>query len=210
MANIHDYDIHLIEEEILAKYNSHQYDYTNFSCLLSLRKSMINERVLENQVHILSDIIAFNDALTIALKEMYDKAHHIWNNLKEELAYGNDVELIAKCFLSSDYPKLHPIQDEKQEELWRALCDSGWNPLYGYGITLLTYSLPSKIDEPFDTLIGMDCNSNWNEGLDFKLTKDLHLSSAFHNIFAHMNFAITDFVYVRKFDIEINIVINSK
>jgi hypothetical protein len=47
--------------------------------------------------------------------------------------------------------------------------------------------------------------NNWNEGLDRELTKDLHLTSAFHNLFEHMAFAITDFVYVREFETEINI-----
>ncbi len=42
-------------------------------------------------------------------------------------------------------------------------------------------------------------------GLDRELTKDLHLTSAFHNLFEHMEFAITDFVYVREFETEINI-----
>jgi len=52
----------------------------------------------------------------------------------------------------------------------------------------------------FDSLIGMAHSTpNWNEDLDQELTKDLHLTSAFYNVFDHMNFAITDFIYVRDF-----------
>lgn len=52
----------------------------------------------------------------------------------------------------------------------------------------------------------MDCPPpNWNEGLDQELTKDLNLISQFHNLFQHMMFAITDFIYVRKFKTEITI-----
>lgn len=52
----------------------------------------------------------------------------------------------------------------------------------------------------------MDCPPpNWNEGLEQELTEDLHLTSAFHHIFDHMNFAITDFIYAREFELEINI-----
>ena len=52
----------------------------------------------------------------------------------------------------------------------------------------------------------MDCTPpNWNEGLDQNLTKDLHLISAFHYLFQGMKFAITDFIYVREFETEINI-----
>ena len=67
-------------------------------------------------------------------------------------------------------------------------------------------ALPSDIDENFDSFIGMDClPPDRNEGLDRGLTKDLHLVSAFHNLFDHTNFAITDFIYVRKLETEINI-----
>ena len=43
------------------------------------------------------------------------------------------------------------------------------------------------------------------EGLDRELTKDLHLINAFHNLFDHTNFALTDFIFVREFNIGINI-----
>ncbi len=209
MVDIYDYDIQCIESEILIQYNSH--DYTEFYCLLELRKRMINRRVLVHQEDILQHIVDFNDALTAALREMYDRAHRIWNSIKENDVYDDDVELAAKCFLSSKYPELHPIQGEDREELWNALCDSGWNHLYEDGVSLPTLTLPNNINTSFDSLIGMDCPPpNWNEGLDRKLTKDLHLSSAFHNLFDHMNFAITDFIYVREFEIKINIEINKK
>ena len=211
MVDIHDYDIQQIEDEILMKYNDSWYDYEDFDCLLEIRKRMINNRVLAHQEDILSDIIAFNDALTAALREMYDRAHRIWNDIKDNDTYGDDVELTAKCFLSRDYPELHPMQSEDREELWDAICDSGWNLLYSDGVSLPTLTLPRDINVSFDSLIGMDCPPpNWNEGLDRELTKDLHLTSTFHNLFDHRNFAITDFIYVRKFETEINIEINKK
>lgn len=211
MVDIHDYDIALIEEEIMMKYDRSPRDYSDCDCLLSVRKDMINKRVLAHQEEILPDIIAFNDALREALKEMYDRAHHIWDSIKENKSFGDDMELEAMCFLSYEYPKLHPVQGEDREELWTAICDSGWNPLYDKGVTLPTLSLPRDINESFDTFIGMDCPPpNWNEGLDRELTKDLHLISAFHNLFDHTNFAITDFIYVRKFETEIKIEIKKE
>lgn len=211
LLNIHDFDIQLVENQIINKYNDNRCDYTRFECLLELRKEMINKRVLAHQEDILTDIITFNDALTVALREMYDRALQIWNNIKDNDIYGDDVELTGKCFLSNDYPKLHPVQREDRQELWGAICDSGWNPLYDDGVTLSSLRLSSDNNMSFDNLIGMDCPPpNWNEGLDRELTKDLHLTSAFHHIFDHMNFAITDFVYVRKFETEINIEINNK
>ena len=116
MVHLHDYDIELIEREILWKYNDNRRDYSDCDCLLSLRKSMINKRVLAHQEKILPDIIAFNDALRDALKDMYDRAYSIWDSIKENA--WDDMEVTAKCFLSYDYPELHPLQGEEREELW--------------------------------------------------------------------------------------------
>lgn len=208
MVDIHDYDIQCLENEILWTYESPKNDYPDCDCLLSLRRDMINKRVLAHQKEIMADIIAFNDALTEALREMYDRAHRFWDFIKDNKDFGEETEITAKCFLSYDYPQLHPVQCEDRQDLWRALCDSGWNRLYEDGVTLSTLTLP-RDDEPFDSFIGMDSPTlNWNEGLDRKLTKDLHLTSAFHNLFEHMEFAITDFIYVRKFETEINIEIS--
>ena len=209
MVDIHDYDIKCVEDEILWKYDDPRNDYSNCGSLLSLRKDMINKRVLEHQEEILPDIIAFNDSLTEALREMYDRAHRIWDSIKDKEVFGEEPEVTAKCFLSSDYPELHPVQEDDRKDLWCALCDSGWNVLYEDGVTLPTLSLPRDIKTSFYQFIGLDGdNKNWNEGLDRELTKNLHLTSAFHNLFDHTMFAITDFIYVRKFETEINIEID--
>ena len=113
MIDLHDCDIELIEDEILCKYNDFRSDC---DCLLAVRKSMINKRVLAHQEEILPDIIAFNDALRDALKEMYDRAHGIWESIKNK-AWGDNVELTAKCFLGYDYPELHPLQGDNRQEL---------------------------------------------------------------------------------------------
>ena len=204
MIDIHDYDIQCIEREIIDTFNDIK-NYEHCDCLLSVRKDIINERVLAHQEEILPDIIAFNDALTEALREMYDRAHRIWDSIKDNVDFGEEPEVSAKCFLSYDYPRLHPIQGEDRQKLWYALCDSEWNCLYADGVTLPTLKL-SGFNDSFDSLIGMDCPpSNWNEGLDQKLTRDLHLTSAFHHLFDHTKFAITDFIYVREFETEINV-----
>lgn len=208
MVDIYDYDICCVEQEIFNKfYYTTKCDYTDYDCLLSLRKDMINERALTHQEEILPDIIAFNDALSNALREMYDRAHGMWDAIRENKCFGESTELTAKCFLSNEYPKLHPIQGgDEMQMLWSALCDSGWNKLYNDGVTLNTLCFPSDEKESFNALIGLeDTPQNWNEGFDRELTKDLHLTSAFYNLFEHTMFAITDFIYVRKFETEINI-----
>lgn len=208
---LHNKDIERIEEEIVLLYEtSSSYDSEAGRILLSLRKDMINDRVLKRQEDILPDIIAFNDALRDALHTMYDRAHQIWDNLKLIVNAGEEPELTAKCFLDKEFSLTDKVDEARREILWNAICDSDWNILYEEGITLTPLALPRDLDMSFDTLIGMDClPPNWNEGLDRELTKDLHLTSAFHHLFRHTDFAITDFITVQKFRTEIEININS-
>ena len=203
-----DNNVDVIERVIILKYNDYRcYDSDN-DVLLSLRKHIINKQMLANQKELLPDIIAFNNALREALRDMYDRAHRIWDkmiNIIDE-GDGEEMELTAKCYLDADYPALHPIQGDDRQELWYALCDEDLNPMYADGISVLTLTFPRDENYTFDTFIGMDCPPpNWNEGLDLELTKDLHLISQFHNLFQHMLFAITDFIYVRKFKTEFKV-----
>jgi len=203
-----DNNVDAIEREIILKYNDYRSYNSDNDVLLSLRKDIINKQVLANQKELLPDIIAFNDALRESLRDMYDRAHRIWDkmiNIIDE-GDGEEMELTAKIYLDTDYPALHPIQGNDRQDLWYALCDDDLNPMYADGISVLTLTFPRDEGYTFDSFIGMDCPPpNWNEGLEPELTKDLHLISQFHNLFQHMLFAITDFIYVRKFRTEINI-----
>jgi len=203
-----DNNVDAIEREIILKYNDYRSYNSDNDVLLSLRKDIINKHILTNQKELLPDIIAFNDALRESLRDMYDRAHRIWDkmiNIIDE-GDGEEMELTAKIYLDTDYPALHPIQGNDRQDLWYALCDDDLNPMYADGISVLTLTFPRDEGYTFDSFIGMDCPPpNWNEGLDPELTKDLHLISQFHNLFQHMLFAITDFIYVRKFRTEINI-----
>jgi len=192
-----------IEDEINIVFDDYKTeDYTQCECLLRARKYILNEQALAHQAELLPNIIAFNDALTDALKRMYDRAHEVYAQVA---TINPDIELSAKCYLNWEYPTLHPYQADDRQDLWGALQDSGWNSLYENGVSF-TFELPRDKDEAFDSITGMDCPPpNWNEGLDVDLTKDLHLINAFHNLFDHTNFALTDFIFVREFTIEINI-----
>lgn len=203
-----EYSVEVIEREIIRRNNDYRCYGYNDDVLLSLRKDIINKQALANQKELLPDIIAFNDSLREALLDMYKRAHRIWNKMIDIIDEGDgkEMELTAKCYLDIDYPALHPIQGEDRQDLWNALCDVDFNPLYADGISILTLTFPRDEGCTFDSFIGMDCPPpNWNEGLDPVLTKDLHLISQFHNLFQHMLFAITDFIYVRKFRTEINV-----
>ena len=204
MIHYDEYAIQLIEREIINIYDTNAADYPQSKYLLEIRKRLLDKQALtrETQKELLPDIIAFNDALHDALKRMYDRAHELYRQMS---AIQPDIMLTAKCYLAYDYPALHPYQKEDRQELFNAISDFGWNRLYADGVTF-SLELPRDIDMPFDTIRGMDCTPfNWNEGLDPELTKDLHINRAFHNLFDHTKFALTDFIFCRDFDLEYSI-----
>ena len=85
-------------------------------------------------------------------------------------------------------------------------------PLYhnGFGqFRIDTYHSPvPTIESEHQMLYLSEETDNWNEGLDGKLTKDMHLIFAFHDLFEHMEFAIFDLLWVRDFNIELNVEIS--
>ena len=209
MIQYDEQTLQLIEEEIIDIYQSDVTDYTQSEFLLDLRKRILNEQALtrEAQEELLPDIIAFNDALHGALKHMFDRAHELYHQMS---AIQPDIMLTAKCYLAYDYPALHPYQKEDRQELFNAISDFGWNSLYADGVTF-SLVLPRDIDMPFDTIRGVDCTPfNWNEGLDPELTKDLHINRAFHNLFDHTKFALTDFIFCRDFVFEYSTISEEK
>ena len=192
-----------LEDEIKLTYDGWDCDdYTRCRGMLRARKRILNELTLAHQAELLPNIITFNETLSDALRKMYNRTHDLYSRIS---AFQPDIEITAKCYLAHEYPSLHPYQESFRQDLWEALCDSGWNPLYDTGVTH-SLEFPRDLNVPFESFIGMDIPPlNWNEGLNPKLTKDLHLINAFHNLFDHTNFAITDFIYVRDFVEDINI-----
>lgn len=199
-----------LEDAIILSYDTSR-KYENDKCLVELRSLLLNKIALSHQEQILKPLFEFNESLRDALREMYDRAHEIYEEISNNvllLKDGEVLEITAECFLGSTYPKLHPIQNDSRQNLWYALQDSGLNPLYDSGVSQ-TLCLPFDMNKSLESFIGMDFfSSNWNEGLDQELTKNMNLIGQFHNLFSHMNFALTDFIYVREFRTEIKIQIN--
>ena len=197
---LQDYALQEIEKQIILVYNrpwDRDHSYMDEPSLLRVRKNIINHYMLQHQEELLPDIIAFNDALREALRKVYDRAHDDYANNKEQC---KDESIEAVCFFDADYPALHPLQTENRQELWEALQDWGWNRQYNGGVTRHPLVVNQESKESFEDFIGMSCpTANWNEGLDSELTKDLHLTNAFHHLLNHTEFAITDFIYCRDF-----------
>jgi hypothetical protein len=199
MIHYDDYNLQLIERAI-RQYNN-QGDYWRAKGLLEVRKEMLNAQAMSHQKELLPDIIAFNDALRDALKIMYDRALSLYQQVS---AIQPNIHLEAKCFLDYNYPKTHPYQADYREDLWEALSNSGNRYYETHGAAYLVFNKGNC--ESFDSFIGMvDGITNWNEHFDSLLTKDLQLIEPFHSLFEHMNFALTDFIFVREFNWDFSI-----
>ena len=192
---LQDYSVRQIEDQIF-QFNS-PFVNDDISTLLEIRKNIINHYVLQHLELVLPDIVAFNEALREALRTTYEKGRMVYDTNK---ALGSNVCLEATCFLGVEYPKLHPLQGDDRNNLWRTLCEKQYNDMYRWGVGYYC-----MVNQSFDEFIGATYDDNWNEGLDPELTKDLHLIKQFHDLFDETEFAITDFIYCREFYHEINV-----
>ena len=205
-----------IENEILLK--QHEVEKRHFEyeageevikCLLSTRKTLLNQMFVmdEDNKKLLSD---FNEALKAQMIEMRKRALSIYaSNVNSGLM--SSFTLKGKCFMGYEYSKIHPVQTMRAKKMWAVLNGTlaDYMPLYmdGADIFELDYvegedcEIPSEnqmlyLDEKID---------NWNDELDYEMTKDMHLIHPFHNLYSHMDFSIFDLLWVRDFNIELSL-----
>lgn len=205
-----------IEIEILSTQHEIEKRHFNYDageevikCLLGTRKSLLNKMFVmdEESKQLLSD---FNEALKAQIIEMRRRAISLYaSNVNSGLLPS--FRLRGKCFLGYNYSKIHPVQTMRAKKMWAVLNGSltDYMPLYMDGVDYfeLDYvagregNIPSEnqmlyLDEKID---------NWNDELDKEMTKDMHLIHPFHNLYSHLDFSIFDLLWVRDFNIEINL-----
>lgn len=174
--------------------------------LLKRRKRIINGELLKHENEILSDIVSFNDALKAAFHDMWELVADIHNKINYE-----HRDIAASLWFDTNYPTKHPLFGNKNTRaycIWEVLTDNDILQEYSYGI-YPNLNLDSMEKETFDSFISIGM-PNWNEGLDRDLTKDLHLIMPFHDLFEHTMFALSDFIYVRDFHVELNVKMDYK
>jgi len=197
--------VRMIEGDIKDSWMYDLSDEAKDKCLLSIRKNLIDEMVLSHQEDYIEIIKEFNDCLKDALKEMYDRAHRIYQDAIKHQDDGEKIEVTASLYLGKDYPALHPVQEGNRQQLWKALCDGNWIVAYDGGISQLILPQGAYADS-FEAFIGMnDSSSNMIEDFNPELTKDMKLTNQFLHLYRHTDFALTDFIFVRDFYSEINV-----
>ena len=176
----------------------------NVTRLLKIRKELLDrEFVMDEQYKgLLSE---FNEALKKALLTMRTQTI-----AAVEAVYSTpmqyDISVTGKCFLDSLYPPAHPIQTKRAKKMWEILTGGidNYIPLYEGGVKEWSYSGRNS-DSENRLLYLDDTTDNWNEGFDREMTKDMHLVHAVHNLFQHMEFSIFDLLWVREFEILVEV-----
>lgn len=203
-----------IEEQILDLYHEierHRSTYEEnkkaIRSFLEVRKRILNSMfVLDEQNKQL--LAEFNEAMKQQLIEMRKRAIDLYNSVYTS-DMGGSIEVEGKCFMGYEYSKIHPVQSMRAKKMWAVLngslddyiflyCEDGVNSFY-------INNYDPKIESENELLYLNEELDNWNEGLDSEMTKDMHLTYAFHNLFSHLDFSIYDLLWVRDFNIEIHV-----
>ena len=176
----------------------------NVTRLLKIRKQLLDrEFVMDEQYKSL--LSEFNEALKKALLTMRTQTI-----AAVEAVYNApiecDISVTGKCFLDSLYPHEHPIQTKRAMKMWEILAGgiTNYMPMYEGGVAEWCYSGRNP-DSENRLLYLNDTIDNWNEGFDQAITKDMHLVYAVHNLFRHTEFSIFDLLWVRKFEIVVEV-----
>ena len=177
--------------------------------LLGTRRTLLNHMFVmdEQSKQLLSD---FNEALKAQMIEMRQKAITLFESTIASNVPAS-FDLKAKCFLGYEYSKIHPVQTIRAKKMWAVMNGTldDYMPLYWDGAWAFDMEyrngkmghIPSE-----NEMLYLDDNlDNWNDELDLEMTKDMHLIHPFHNLYSHMEFSIFDLLWVRDFNIEINI-----
>ncbi len=174
--------------------------------LLDIRKKALDRMFVidAESKQLLSE---FNDAMSGAVLKAAYRAELVRKQNLDLL--GSDICVVSKCFLGYAYPKNHPVRSNRSKKIWAILSGTidDYCPLYDDGVIMGGYRAEG-IDNVYaeisknNILYLQDGIDNWNEGLDSEMTRDMHLTHQFHNLYGHTHFSIFDLLWVRNFEIE--------
>lgn len=198
-----------IEEQILDLYHEterkHWCNDENkkaIKSLLEVRRRILNSMfVLDEQNKQL--LAEFNEAMKQQLIEMRKRAIDLYNKVYKSDMNGR-IEVVGKCFIGYEYSKIHPVQSMRAKKMWAVLNATLDDYIFLYsedGVDKFDISGDgTNIESENEFLYLNEELDNWNEGLDREMTKDMHLTYSFHNLFSHLNFSIYDLLWVRDFN----------
>ena len=204
-----------IEIEILELFAIAQKDFKygtfsnlTISRLLAVRKRLLDEMFVMDE-HYKTLLGEFNEAMKVQLLKMRERTITLHNSAKNGLPENHVLITTGKCFLGYEYSKIHPIQTNRAKKMWCVLnCTyDNYMPLYTDGVSGEFTINGNELPDTENQLLWLSdvSKDNWNEGLDPKMTEDMNLIHAFHNVWSHMGYSIFDLLWVRDFETEITV-----
>lgn len=187
--------------------------------LLKYRKHILDKMVNDDIDNYQSEIREFNKRLVDALRDMYDRAKKLYEDVHdlsiEGNGYGEEYEVIARIelddqpsglstsFTINRYHERLGMTDA--DLLWEVLTEEQrYNERYSNGICLYELYFRDDVHDSWEEFIGAD-RIPWNLHLDEAKTKDIQLVMQFHHLYSNTHFAMFDFLYCRKFCSTINL-----
>jgi len=180
--------------------------------LLEHRKNLLDGMFVMD-AHYKQLLYDFNEAIKEQMIEVRKRTIKLYESVSKAGIPGS-LEVIGKCYLGFKYPKLHPIQDERAHKMWNILngCDDNYMPLYDDGLgqyQIRSYDSPVPDYESINKMLYLEEEPyNCNDGLDREWTKDMMITYQFHDLYDHMEFSIFDLLWVRDFEIELDVEID--
>jgi hypothetical protein len=175
--------------------------------LIGLRRNLLADMFVmdENYKRLLSD---FNETMKQQLIRMRHEtikaAHGVMN-----ADVTGEIQAIGKCFLGYRYSRLHPVQTMRAKKIWAILNCSidDYVQFYSDGVLMGGYVYDSRKEQESENQMFylQEEPDNWNEGLDMEITKDMYLIYPVHHLVSHTDFSIFDLLWVRDFNMEIQI-----
>ncbi len=199
------------EEEILTLYGDSECVVQSEDCdkaiayLLGCRKESLDRlfKMDDNYKQLLHE---FNDCLRNQLMDMREKVILVYNSVRTSLPDDYSVEAVGKCFLSYQFPEIHPAYSERYNRIWELLngtISKDLNPRYHEG---LSFYYSDDVQENENQMLYLNQNEdNWNMCFDKSWTDDMNIIYPVYNLCHNMNFAILDLLWIRNFHIEIQL-----
>ena len=177
------------------------------TCEMAVQKGLeIRRRMLEESFEYTDEnkeqLKVFCARLNDAVIKLYRKA---WS-LYEQLAQTNMTEgitMVAK--LRMVYPESHPVQDEKEQDVWNALQLWRYNPGFDDAFTLMHRQRHQEVYNEDAILQLHPKDEPWDEQLPDEWNQDLPLTMLFHHWHSHSFFSLYDLMFIRDIEGQLRI-----
>ena len=168
------------------------------TCETAVRKGFeIRRRMLEESFEYTEEnkeqLKVFCARLNDAVIKLYRKAWPIYEQLAQT-NMTNDITLVAKLRMS--YPESHSIQDEEEQEVWKALQLWRYNPGFADAFTLMLRQGHQEVYDEDAILQLHPKDEPWDEQLPDEWNQDLPLTMLFHHWHTHSFFSLYDLMFI--------------